>query len=387
MQRVADTSIKKVGHGLDKYSFVNGKSALTFDDVWMVPQHSSLSTRDDADLKSEIFKGVLTRNPLVATCMDTVCEDSMLKTMVRCGGTGMIHRGCSPKRQAEMLSSAIEEWKTGSCLENPPIFGYAVNCDSWEERMANFFSIDRSCCLKYFVCLDAAHAHTDYYRDKLKGLFEHVKERDSTISILAGTIASPQAVEFLAPYCDGIRVGVGSGSACITRIQTGHGVPLFQSLIECSHICKAHGVKCFADGGIRTPGDAVKALGAGADALVLGGILAATSDSPAPKIRKFVRRGFSVKKKIVAVRYRGMASKEAQQSFSHKRRSGYYVEGEAFDMPYSGDTTEFVENFLRSMRSGLTYSGAKNIEELKDKARFRMATFAGLQEAKPHGKK
>lgn len=407
-------AIEECSSGLSRDIFINNKAALTFDDVWMVPQHSDMASRDDASLSWEIFDDVRVAHPIVATCMDTVCGKDMLVTMAKTGGCGMLHRGCSPDDQADEFYYALKRF-SGSVdhdfiVKNSHniVFGYAVSCNTWEERIKAFYQTMYRFTennylpnnFRFFICLDAAHGHTDYYRDKLKALYEYLHTYNKIIhvpKVLSGTCATPQSIEFLADYCDGARVGVGSGSVCTTRIQTGHGVPLFQSLLECSEVCHEVGVKCFADGGLRTSGDMVKALAVGADALDLGGVLAPTSDSPAEKITEEVpirtftagegRMGTQFEERIVSVRYRGMASKSAQEDYSDKgKRSGYYVEGDDFEMPYKGETKDVVEDFLRGIRSGLTYTGAHNIEELREKSRFRMSTFGGFKEAQPHGK-
>lgn len=401
--------------GLSKDVFLNNKAALTFDDVWMVPQYSEVESRDSVDLSTEIFKACPVKHPLISTCMDAVTESDMLVEMVKSGGSGMIHRGCTPDSQGKMFLKAAEilrDTVEQRDLNYPFVLGFAVSCGTWKERIVEFEKVvDEFPSNSYFVCLDVAHAHTKKYKEILQQIYEYVNSSSKVrrkINILAGTIATPEAAEYLYEFCDGIRVGVGSGSACTTRIQTGHGVPLFQSIIETSQICHDLGITCWADGGIRTSGDMVKALAVGADALVLGGVLTSTSASPAEKIyddaevmsifqdlqhKQYTRitRDDIEKEKSkltpIAVKYRGMASKDAQATFSEKRKSGYYVEGEAFEMPYTGQTSEVVSNFLNGVRSGLSYSGSFDLTEFRQKARFRMATFAGLQEAKPHGKK
>lgn len=417
--------IEECSSGLHKDAFVNGKAALTFDDVWMVPQFSDIKSRDEVDLRWEIFDDYKCL-PFNATCMDTVCGHEMLAEMVSVGCTGMLHRGCAPDAQGDMMYQALKTLCENGLSMKPEchdvngldwILGYAVSCGSWQDRLKEFnFAIKRindtydSDGVKYYICLDVAHAHTSMYKETLKALHDYCCTYNIPVKILAGTIATPQAAEYLYEYCDGIRVGVGSGSACTTRINTGHGVPLFQSLIETAEVCHDLGIKCFADGGLRTSGDMVKALSVGADCLNLGGVLASTSKSPAEKIYGKSERDlmydmmlernpnyqianigenlFNDERPIVAVRYRGMASKDAQKDYSEKsRKSGYYVEGESFEMPYTGETSDVINDFIRGIRSGLSYSGSRNIQELRDKARFRTATVAGLAEAKPHGKK
>lgn len=418
--------INHYGNGLTKDVFVNGKAALTFDDVWLVPQHSDIKSRDDVSLKWEIFDDYKCL-PFNATCMDTVCGPEMLAEMVSMGCTGMIHRGCDPDVQGDMIYKVLKTLCEDGLSMTPAshdlnglhwILGYAVSCGSWQDRLKEFnFALKRAQekyeqadHIKYYICLDVAHAHTSMYKETLKALHDYCSTYNVPVKILAGTIATPQAAEYLYEYCDGIRVGVGSGSACTTRINTGHGVPLFQSLIETAEVCHDLGVKCFADGGLRTSGDMVKSLAVGADCLDLGGVLASTSKSPAEKIYGKSERDlmydmmlardpnyqptnigenlFNDERPIVAVRYRGMASKDAQKDYSEKtRKSGYYVEGESFEMPYTGETLDVMDAFIKGVRSGLSYSGARNIQELREKAHFRTSTFAGLQEAKPHGKK
>lgn len=380
---------------------LNEKVAYTFDDLWLVPKCSNIRSRDDVKLYVNLFPKIsntryVVSHPLVASPMDSVCGENMLVTMAETGGCGILHRGCSPIQQSLMLDNAITMFINNNGYDKKAIFGVAVGID-WEKRVDLTLNLLKSFNEKIniFFCLDVAHADNLIYLESLKRLYEKLYEYK--IPILAGSIATPNAVKRLVPYCSGIRVGIGCGSACTTRIQTGHGVPLATSLIECYEELQSSGnddITLWCDGGVKNPGDMVKALACGADGIIMGSYLAATSDSPAEKIYEptmvsaspYISCWKSAPGKIKEVVYRGMASYDAQSSHCEKNRKPIYVEGETIRIPYKGETKEVIEKTLASIRSGLSYSGALCIADLVDMAELRVSTSNGLLEAHPHAK-
>jgi IMP dehydrogenase len=190
---------------------------------------------------------------------------------------------------------------------------------------------------------------------------------------MAGNIATPDGYKALSRWgANSIRCNVGSGSICSTRVQTGHGIPGLHTIFECAKIKSKNGTKIIADGGIRTSGDIVKALAAGADFVMLGSMLAATTESPGDVIDT----GNGLKKS-----YRGMASKEAQMDWRGEYSSD---EGIATMIDYKGSVKNILPELINGISSGLSYSGSRSIQELQENAMFVRQTTAGLSESRTH---
>ena len=194
------------------------------------------------------------------------------------------------------------------------------------------------------------------------------------LTVIAGNIATRDAAQHIVDVCNKdersrlvLKVGVGGGSVCTTRIQTGCGIPTFQSVIDTAHFGTI-----VADGGLKTSGDIVKALAAGSSAVMLGSLLSGTEETPGePRLGP----GGLVKP------YRGSASSAAKKAFYGKAE---YIEGEETTVPYKGDTSVVINSVLEGIRSGLTYCGSRTIEELWENAEFVKITAAGFAESKPH---
>ena len=196
-------------------------------------------------------------------------------------------------------------------------------------------------------------------------------EFGDNISIIAGNIATAQGFSDLASWgADAIRVGIGGGSICSTRIQTGHGVPTLQSILDCRDAADA---VLIADGGIKTAGDIVKSLAAGADMVMLGSMLAGTQETPGEVFQTNDNKSYKV--------YRGMASPEAQIAWRGSARS---LEGISTTVPYKGPVRDILFKLEKNIKSGLSYSGARNLKEFRAKARFLKQTPSSLKESNTH---
>jgi IMP dehydrogenase len=218
------------------------------------------------------------------------------------------------------------------------------------------------------LCVDVAHGHHSMMRDALKHLKE---EYGGDTHIMAGNVATGQGSLDLASWgADSIRVGIGGGSICSTRLVSGHGVPTLQSIIDC--VTAGCPVPIIADGGIKTSGDAVKALAAGADFVMLGSMLAGTDQAPGQ-----VFDNGNKKYKV----YRGMASSEAQVNWRGKTST---PEGISTTIPYKGDVNSILADLKGGIQSGMSYSGARTIQELQAKAQFTQQTSAGRGESQTH---
>ena len=290
---------------------MNLETHITFDDVLLVPQYSDIKSRSEVTLVSEISEGMQLRVPIISAPMDTVCGQLMAARMAEFGALGIVHRYNTIEKQAQIVSKASE-----SGLKN---IGAAIGITGdYLERAAALIEAGAS-----VLCLDVAHG--DHVLMHV-GAHNVVDTFGDKAHIMAGNIATYTGALALAHIgVDSVRVGIGGGSICSTRIQTGHGMPTLASVIDCVRAKeKFPNLKIIADGGIKTSGDMVKALAAGADFVMVGSLLAGTSETPGEVIYKDGERYKS---------YRGMASKDAQMDWRGKTSS---LEGVATVIPYKG---------------------------------------------------
>jgi len=330
----------------------NINETITFDDLLMVPQYSEIMSRKTIDLCSELDQKRIFGLPIISSPMDTVTGATMAKAMSKAGGLGVIHRYDSIEAQCDRVRRA----------DAPMAAAIGVTGDYLDRATA----LVKSGC--DILCVDVAHGHHALMRHALKILRNTI---GYDIHIMAGNVATLQAFNDLSDWgADSIRVGIGGGSICSTRIQTGHGVPTLQSVMDCSRSDRS--ATLIADGGIKTPGDIVKALAAGADFVMLGSMLAGTAESPG---QVFYGEGGQYKS------YRGMASVEAQIDWRGHTAS---VEGVSHTIPYKGSVVEVLMGIEGSIRSGLSYTGALNLSELRSKVKFIKQTAAGQTESSTH---
>ena len=231
------------------------------------------------------------------------------------------------------------------------------------------------------IVVDTAHGHSE----RVVGLLKELKKKFKKIDIIVGNIATVEAAKFLVKAgADGIKVGIGPGSICTTRVVAGVGYPQFSAVLEVANAIKSSGVPVIADGGVKYTGDIPKAIAAGADCVMLGSLLAGTKESPGETI---IYEGRKFKS------YRGMGSLEAMKKGSGDRYFQEFEsevtklvpEGIVGRVPYKGDLTESVHQFIGGLRAGMGYCGAKDIKTLKDKSKFVKITSAGIVESHPHG--
>ena len=339
------------------------KKALTWDDVLMVPQYSEIETRKDVSIQS-VFGKILLSTPVISSPMDTVTEDEMVVAMSKAGGLGIIHRYNDIKEQCDLVRDA----KMNGAL----YIGAAVGATGdYEERAAALVEAGVD-----LICVDVAHGDHILMKNCLQTLKPMLEEK--SVHLMAGNIATGNGLLNLADWgADSVRIGIGGGSICSTRIQTGHGVPNLSALLDCVETWDRvrpdkYRPMLVIDGGIKTAGDMVKALALGADAIMCGSMLAGTDESPGDIIE--------VKNKKVK-QYRGMASREAQNNW---RGSSSAPEGISTTIPYKGSVIDIMEDIAGNIRSGFSYSGAKNLCDLRENAQFIRQTGAGMVESSTH---
>jgi len=327
------------------------KTALTYDDVLLLPQYSDIKSRKEVDIGNDLDDKIHLDLPIISSPMDTVTESAMAKVMYELGGLGVVHRYNSIEEQVRELIEV-------------PLAAAAIGVtENFKERARVLVSAGVD-----ILCVDVAHGHHILVEQAIKTLKDLFGD---TVHIMAGNVATKEAFDDLSDWgADSIRCNIGGGSICSTRIQTGHGLPGLQTIIDCS---KSDGkAKIIADGGIKTSGDIVKALAAGADFVMLGSMLAGTAESPGNIIKT---------ESGILKQYRGMASKEAQMDW-HGRTSSN--EGVSTYIDFKGSVTEVLGDLRKGIASGLSYSGARNLAEFREKAIFVRQTPSGLQESKTH---
>lgn len=337
---------------------------LTYDDVLLVPQYSDIKSRGQVNLTSDMGKGVVLSIPIISSPMDTVTGRDMAFSMDNLGGLGIVHRYNSIEEQSGIISSCK--------LENARNIGAAVGVTG--------DYLDRALAAKdagaNLICVDVAHGHHILVGEALSELRMTL---GLDFHIMAGNVATAEGFDFLAEAgADSVRCNIGGGSICTTRIQTGHGVPGLHTIFDCASSKYAGQVKIIADGGIRNSGDIVKAYAAGADYVMLGSLLAGTTESCGELVYSYSAvTGKRESRKV----YRGMASKEAQFDWRGRTSS---LEGVSSSVPYKGDLEEIISTLEGGIRSGLSYSGSVSIPELHMKAQFIRQTVAGRVESNAH---
>lgn len=357
--------------------------ALCFDDVLLVPQYSDIESRSSIDLSVPGFDETFTRLtpshpilkcPVVGSPMDTVMGSKSASVLANMGGFGVLHRYCTIDESKKMFLATCDliDWN----VDSKNIMVAIGATGDYLERAEELYSVG---CRAF--CIDVAHGHHAHTRKAIQALR---KKYGKNIHIMSGNVATLEAFNDLADWgVDSLRVGVGGGSMCTTRIRTGHGIPTLQSIIDCAR--SDRDVYIVADGGIRTSGDAVKALAAGADMVMLGSILAGHDESPGEIVdKRGVPHDPNWKNGIPLYKnFRGMASREAQLEW---RGRVSVAEGESTLVPYKGSLRSTVTDLLDGIRSGLSYSGSKTIRELRTRSKFVSVSSSGVSENGPHGK-
>jgi IMP dehydrogenase len=335
------------------------KEALTYNDVLLEPQYSDIRSRADVSIGSALdgpYAYVPLRLPIIASPMDTISEEEMGVAMWQEGGLAVVHRYNTIEEQADILDGIIVNANSNAAAAIGTTGDYL-------ERATTLYDVGVR-----ILCVDVAHGHHILMKE---ALYQLRATFGDSVHIMAGNIATLEGYNDLVDWgADSVRCNIGGGSICSTRVQTGHGVPGLHTIIDCAR--SDRDAPIIADGGIRNSGDIVKALAAGADLVMLGSLLSGTDETPGDTIT--TRRG-NVKS------YRGMASKDAQIEWRGKTAS---LEGIATTVPCKGPVGDILEVLERGIRSGFSYSGARNLRELQTKARFIRQTSSGQVESGTH---
>jgi IMP dehydrogenase len=332
---------------------------LCFDDVLMVPQYSNVSSRREVDLSMEIGSGSYLGFPVIASPMDTVCESDMAKAMAKNHGLGIIHRFMPFNKQLKEVSKVA-----GEGLAVGAAIGAKGDVEEQAARLVAAGAV--------LILIDTANGHSQYAIDAVK----RVKSTILNLAhLMAGNVSTADGFIALSNAgADSVRVGIGGGSVCTTRLISGHGVPTLSSVMNIKKVKDELNLKTgiVADGGIRTTGDMVKAFAAGADAVMLGSMLAGTEESPG---EIFIDSTGKYKT------FRGMASKEANEG-----KDIPIAEGIATRIPFKGSVKEVLKEIAAGIGSGCSYSGVIKLSDLHKDSMYVEVSSLSVKESKPHAR-
>ena len=353
--------------------------ALTFDDVLLVPAYSEVLPRE-VSTKARFSRNITLNIPIVSAAMDTVSEAEMAIAVAQKGGISVVHKNMSIEAQAEHIRK----------VKNASIDGHSHPCVDSEGRLRVAAGIgitadvlDRVAALVEAgvdaVVLDSAHGESRGVIEALK----NVKAAYPGLDVVVGNIATASAARRLIDAgADALKVGIGPGSICTTRVVAGVGVPQISAIYDAAKEAEGSGVPIIADGGLRYSGDIVKALAAGGDCVMIGSMFAGTDEAPG---EIFEEGGLKFKT------YRGMGSIDAMQAGSRDRyfQGGdngpkkLVPEGVVARVAYKGSVKDIIYQLIGGLRSGMGYCGAATIDALHT-ARFVRITANGLVENHPH---
>jgi IMP dehydrogenase len=343
------------------------KEALTFDDVTLSPKYSEVLP-SEVDTSIKLTEYLKLKIPLLSSAMDTVTESKMAIAIAKAGGIGIIHRNLDIKKQIVEIKKV---------KKNRLMVGAAVGAGVNEFKRAELILKENI----NVIVVDTAHAHTKKVSEIIK--FIKKKKRKET-ALCAGNIATPEAAKFLLKLgVDIIKVGIGPGSICTTRLVAGIGVPQLSAILNVRNGIKNKNIKIISDGGIKYSGDLAKAFAAGADAVMIGSLFAGTDETPG----KLIKRNGKLFKSFRGMGSVGAMNKgSADRYFQSKQRdvSKYVPEGVEGFAKYKGKVGVIIYKLIGGLRSSMGYLGSKQIKFLRDKPQFVKITKAGFYESMVH---
>ncbi len=342
------------------------KESLTFDDVLLLPQYSNILP-SQTNISLNLTKKISLKVPFLSSAMDTVTESKMATALAIAGGIGVIHRNLNIQNQTKEIIKV---------KKRNLVVGAAVGTSNEDiERTKSL--VANGCDL---IVIDTAHGHSE----KVIRTLSKLKKISHGTPICVGNIATSEAAKKLYNSgADIIKVGIGPGSICTTRMVAGIGVPQISAIMEVKSALKNKKIKIISDGGIKFSGDIAKALAAGADAIMMGSIFAGTDESPG---KKYKVKGKTFKQ------YRGMGSIGAMSSGSANRyfqknfedKSKFIPEGVEGRVEYKGSVSKIIYQLKGGLRSSMGYIGAKNLDQIRKNAKFIKITKAGFYESMVH---
>ena len=342
------------------------KDSLTFDDVSLVPQHSSVLPSETKTFNKLCDKLNL-QIPLMSSAMDTVTESRMAIAISKLGGIGVIHRNLSIEKQVMEVKKV---------KKNNYLVGAAIGVSPEDfERAEELFKVKTD-----LIVIDTAHGHTQ----KVLNMIKKIKKKLNNTTLCAGNIATGKAAKFLADSgVDIVKVGIGPGSICTTRLVAGIGVPQLSAVLEVKKALKNYKTKIISDGGIKFSGDLAKAIAAGADAIMIGSLFSGTIESPG-KIIKHKGKLYKNFRGMGSVGAMAAGSADRYYQKKSKNVSKYVPEGVEGLVKFKGAVEKIVYNLIGGLKSSMGYLGAKTIRDLQKKGEFIKITKAGFYESMVH---
>lgn len=329
------------------------KYAYTFDDIALVPQFNNVPSRTEPSLETWLTKNLKIAQPILCSNMDTTIGEDLAPILLKEGSTPIFHRFASFEKQKAWVAEYSDRMFISCGIQNI----------DQTKKLLDLGALG--------VCIDVAHGHSD----RMFYFIQEIKRTHPDKEIIAGNVCTAMAYHDLVNAgADAVKVGVGPGAACTTRMVTGFGIPQFTAIYDCAKVAEKLRVPLIADGGIRNSRDLVLALAAGASTVMIGKLFAMTLESSAPKRES--TNGWEAK-------FRGQASTDFQTDFYGGLKDKTVAEGIDFWGPVSGSAKELIQSLLGGLRSGLTYGGARNIKELQRKAEFVVVTANYLGESCP----
>jgi IMP dehydrogenase len=365
---------------------INNSISLTFDDVLLKPGYAGFS-RTDIDLSTQLTRNISLKAPLVSAPMDTVTESKLAIELGKFGGIGIIHRNLTIKDQAAEVAKVKQAGQlVGAAVGSSP--GY-------QDRVKALVKAGTD-----VIVVDSAHGYAKYVIEAV----EYIKKQHK-VDVIAGNIATAEGAEALIKAgADGLRVGMGPGAICTTRIVSGMGVPQLTAILDSAKVARKHGIPVIADGGINYFGDITKALAAGASSVMMGRLFAACEEAPGDIVEftrdqvparfrsiitdgteKYKFKGYRGMGSIGAMeRGKAISSEDEFHGKSYSAKSVLIAEGVEGLVPSSGDLATFAATMTEGIKSGFYYVGAKDIDQLWETAVLQRITSASLSESHPH---
>ena len=343
------------------------KEALTFDDVTLAPKYSEILP-SEVDTSVKLTEKLKLKIPIISSAMDTVTESKMAIAIAKAGGLGIIHRNLDIKKQVFEIKK-VKKHKL--------LVGAAVGAGVNEFKRAEAILKENIA----MIVVDTAHGHTKKVSEIIKFI---KKKKGKNTALCAGNIATPEAAKFLLKLgVDIIKVGIGPGSICTTRLVAGIGVPQLSAILNVRKGFKKKEIKIISDGGIKYSGDLAKAFAAGADAVMIGSLFAGTDEAP----RKLIKRNGKLFKSFRGMGSVGAMNKgSADRYFQSKQKdtAKYVPEGVEGFAKYKGKVSIIIYKLVGGLRSSMGYLGSKQIKFLRDKPQFIKITKAGFYESMVH---
>ncbi|MFJ5222046.1 IMP dehydrogenase [Streptomyces sp. NPDC088400] len=358
------------------------RTGLSLEDVLLVPRRTSVVSRSATDISTELTAGIPLRVPVLSANTPWCTGQRMAVAMALFGGLGIVHRmqmaGAQAAEVAAVKASPVPDDAADATVDGRGRLrvGAAVGVtDDYLERAAQLVEAGAD-----VLVTDVAHGHADYVLEAV----EKLKARFPETAVIAGNVATAAGTrDLIDAGADAVKVGIGPGGICTTRIVAGSGVPQLTAVLDCAEEASRTGIPVIADGGIKAPGDVVKALAAGGHSVMLGSALAGAEESEARLVERDGKR-FKVSTGFVTFGMKLTLKRARGESVSREELEEYTPEGVEATWAHSGSAASTLRPFIGGLRSGMSYSGAHTLAELREKAEFIRVTPAGLSENRPH---